>query len=444
MLTADWGVGGDQGAMRWPGSGSDKVLRRLVHCTLPVSRATGTLFVTVVHTKMDLGAWFASGAGGVPFATTARRDMASPWLLLLLRAATATVHVVPFWTADAGFCKKLPGLPESVHRPHGLDRIHAVEGDMISFTFSTRHDVWSHTSLDALESCDFAEATLVAGANEGGGCADDADLECMGQATPFQMSVEHPGELYLSSKVGNHCANGLRLVVVVRETGSPPPPPPHVMTLGPWWTDDAGYCKPIPQLADDRRHEGHKGIRPTGLETIVLEVGQPLIFQYTDHHDVWQHPTRESYDACDYEGAVMLADTNEGGGCTSDADWKCLEGSRGFELVATVDQVGRELYLSCSVGDHCVNGQKVIVSIISSHDSAGPQPASPFSLGAALGASAALVCVCVLLLVRGAFRRRCPSRSSGVGLDITIPKPGSSDDPMHTSTASTTLTNERV
>ena len=85
---------------------------------------------------------------------------------------------VPYWTDDAGYCNPLPGLDPGVHRPHGLDRIHVKKGDLVSLTYSTHHDIWSHPSLDALESCDYSAAVMIANTTQGGGCEDEADL-CM-------------------------------------------------------------------------------------------------------------------------------------------------------------------------------------------------------------------------------------------------------------------------
>ena len=60
--------------------------------------------------------------------------------------------------------------------------------------------------------------------------------------------------------------------------------------------------------------------RLAGLEPITIAYGQTLVFKYSAHHDVWQHPSAESLTACRYSDAVMLADTSQGGGCELDED----------------------------------------------------------------------------------------------------------------------------
>ena len=52
----------------------------------------------------------------------------------------------------------------------------------------------------------------------------------------------------------------------------------------PFWTDDYGYCKPLPGL-DAGVH------RPDGLGRIIVETGNSVFFTYSTHHDVWQVPT---------------------------------------------------------------------------------------------------------------------------------------------------------
>ena len=92
--------------------------------------------------------------------------------------------------------------------------------------------------------------------------------------------------MYLACGVGDHCANGQRITIsVVDELADETP---RVIDV-PYWTDDYGYCKPLP---------GHDaGVhRPNGLVPIGAQVGQILNFKYSMHHDVWRLPTREAFD----------------------------------------------------------------------------------------------------------------------------------------------------
>ena len=85
-----------------------------------------------------------------------------------------------------------------------------------------------------------------------------------------------------------------------------------------------------------------------------------LCCRYSVHHDVWAHPTLESLQACDYSSAVQLAGQSDGGGCQDDADLSCIAAGTGYTLTPTQD----EMYLSCSVHDHCENGQRLVVKVL--------------------------------------------------------------------------------
>ena len=180
-------------------------------------------------------------------------------------------------------------------------------GDSLNFVYSTNHDVWSLKSLEALEACDFEQATLLADNYAGGGCADETDHDgCMAGAyeNGFVLAPPEPGALYLSSSWPDQCANGLRLTVTVEDPektawrGGFENAYHHVV---PFWTDDYGYCEPIRGFSEDVH-------RPRGLVPLAVRVGQPVLFTFSMHHDVWQHPSRASWLACNYTGATMLAD----------------------------------------------------------------------------------------------------------------------------------------
>ena len=246
---------------------------------------------------------------------------------------------------------QIPGHDQSVHRPYGLDPVKLFLGDTLSFEYSTNHDVWNLKSLEALEACDFSRAALLAGRDAGGGCTNDRCDPQVEYADRFELIPEEPGALYLSSNVAGQCANGLRLVVTVED-------PSSVAWRGgienayhhvvPFWTDKYGYCDPMPGFPEGVH-------RPYGLYPLVVQVGQPVLFTFSTQHDVWQHPSRESWQACDHTDATMLADRYEGGGCAHETDAACMAAAKPFVLTPTRPE---DLYLSCSVGDHCKNGQR--------------------------------------------------------------------------------------
>ena len=248
-------------------------------------------------------------------------------LLLLADPAVSVRHSVPYWTDDSGYCKPIVSstgttLAHGIHRPTGLAPISLVVGDSLLFKYSTHHDVWLHETDQSLASCDYSTAKMIADRSQGGGCPVEANLTCMAAADGFEWYANEAGTYHFSCSVGDHCTNGQRLVVTVRPARSPLSP--HAATVEvPFWTDDAGYCKPIPGY-NEHVH------RPTGLTPISLLQGQALVFKYSMYHDVWAHPSLEALEACDYSSAVQLAGRLEGGGCEKDGDLDCIAASEGF------------------------------------------------------------------------------------------------------------------
>lgn len=300
-------------------------------------------------------------------------------------------------------------------------------GDVLVFKYSTDQDVWMHSSQASLDACDHSAGVQLAGKDDGGGCTDDGDLTCIAQSTGFEWTASQPGDYYFSCSVGTHCTAGQRLVVHVVDASSPMPPLPRNVSV-PYWTDDAGYCGPILGL-DEHVH------RPTGLTPMTLVHGQALLLKYSKWHDVWAHTSLATLEACDYTGAVMLAGRAEGGGCAYDGDLACIDASRGTELALAPGDV----YLSCSVHDHCGNGQRLVVHVLpvspvppeqaSDEDDAPAAPAdsSPqlrhaleLVVGGAVGGGVVAIC---LLIARCATHRTAPMLK--VGGD------GRSDDPAH-------------
>ena len=131
----------------------------------------------------------------------------------------------------------------------------------------------------------------------------------------------------------------------------------------PYWTDDAGYCNAI--LKPDGTPYSSGVHRLDGLEPIHMVVDDTLVFTYATNHDVWQHPSKESLDACEYEGATELAHLADGGGCEDDGDFECMAAASGFEWRA---RSAGEFYFSCSVGSHCTNGQRLVVIVHAKSD----------------------------------------------------------------------------
>jgi len=373
-------------------------------------------------------------------------------MLVLIVQTLTTIHEVPFWTDDYGYCKQIPGYAEGVHRPYGLQPMTIEVGDSLEFMYSVHHDVWHHPTLESLESCDYSGgAYQLAGREAGGGCEDETDhYGCMAQAYMsggYVMTPDSPGTWYLSCSVGDHCRNGQRLVVTVEDRskmawhGGLEGAYHHVV---PFWTDDYGYCEKIRGYPEGVH-------RPDGLTPLAAQVNQPVLFTYSTHHDVWQHASRAHWLACNYTGAVMLADRHEGGGCEDETDAACMAAATPFVL--TPSRAGN-LFLSCSVGDHCVNGQRIEITVYDHRTPPPPSPSPPpppapplpappppppapeavvkrmlpgetFLLGAILGGLAA----CLV-----AHRKRLCSAGAVGAMQMTttmgaLPRSGGSDDP---------------
>ena len=272
----------------------------------------------------------------------------------LLSGVAAVRREVPHWTDNYGYCKHIKDKSGSQTRLDGLEDIHLYQGDTLVFHYSDNHDVWQHTDKASWDSCDFSTATMVANTHHGGNCPEEQEWNstCVDEGPGYQWEAETAGTFYFSCSIGTHCQNGQKVTVHVHPADQPMPP--HEMTVRvPFWTDDAGYCEPIPGLSPGNH-------RPDGLAPITLLAGQSLLFKYSTHHDVWAHPSREALEACDFSSAVLLAGRGDGGGCTDDGDLACIERSDGVLIKPEQDEV----YLSCGVHDHCANGQRLVVTVV--------------------------------------------------------------------------------
>ena len=127
------------------------------------------------------------------------------------------------------------------------------------------------------------------------------------------------------------------------------------------------------------------GIRKAGPAVFDITVGDKIKFVYSYDHNVWWLPDRAAYDACSfYSGGSELPHW-----LLRDADGKAT-GSLIYEAVVT--EPGTP-YLACELGQHCDDGQKIVVNVAAPADgvaaaavaaadpavaaAASPSPASP-------------------------------------------------------------------
>ena len=76
-------------------------------------------------------------------------------------------------------------------------------------------------------------------------------------------------------------------------------------------------------------------------KTATMGADADLVFSWTGYHDVWEMASESAYEACDFGGGAYL------GAATG---------------VAVAARPGETAFYSCSVGAHCIAGQKVAVT----------------------------------------------------------------------------------
>ena len=146
----------------------------------------------------------------------------------------------------------------------------------------------------------------------------------------------------------------------------------------------------------------------------------------------------------------MLADVTDGGNCTGDADLACIDASVGYKYTPSAEDVGKSLYLSCSVGDHCPNGQTVVVHVTRAPEegvarngaSPPPPPAADVAGSCPSGGVGALqlfaglligagLTVCAGYFVIGGKKQSANPVVNTISMTSPPTKPGLSDDPAH-------------
>ena len=81
--------------------------------------------------------------------------------------------------------------------------------------------------------------------------------------------------------------------------------------------------------------------------TAGVHPGDSLLFEF-DGHNVYQMPSKEAFDDCDFTDATLLAQVGESP----------------YEYTISKTAMGENLYFACQVGDHCAGGtQKLQVSV---------------------------------------------------------------------------------
>ena len=111
------------------------------------------------------------------------------------------------------------------------------------------------------------------------------------------------------------------------------------------------------------------GIRKAGPAVFDITAGDKIKFVYSYEHNVWWLPDRAAYDACSfYSGGSELPHW-----LLRDADGKAT-GNLIYEAVVTEPGT---LYLACELGQHCDDGQKIVINVAAPAETASPPPPLP-------------------------------------------------------------------
>ena len=111
------------------------------------------------------------------------------------------------------------------------------------------------------------------------------------------------------------------------------------------------------------------GIRKAGPAVFDITAGDKIKFVYSYDHNVWWLPDRAAYDSCSfYSGGSELPHW-----LLRDADGAAT-GSLIYEAVVTEPGT---LYLACELGQHCDDGQKIVINVAAQAPASPPPPPPP-------------------------------------------------------------------
>jgi plastocyanin len=254
--------------------------------------------------------------------------------------------------------------------PMAFKQMIASPGDVITFLYSTSHNVYAMRDAAALAACNFG------GSMELGSTS----------ASPYAYTVPagtHGSSVYLSCDVGSHCTDGQVLTVII------PSDPAGTCVVNPDFVDGFGdrcasYANPTHPAYADRCNANVVNVccaceekfpitwvRNMAVQQIAAAVGDVVTFTYDSNHNVYQMKDAAAFAACDFSGGTLHAasryrcDTNfaHANICVCVCPATELSGANGSPFSYTVPAGSTGLYFSCDVGDHCRDGQKLSVSV---------------------------------------------------------------------------------
>ena len=133
----------------------------------------------------------------------------------------------------------------------------------------------------------------------------------------------------------------------------PPSPTPRPPPPSPAPNDPPATFESDPQRF--RFADGVDGLWRSSriYEDVQCAIGGYVYFWWAaQNHDLWRMASKAHLDTCDFTGATPLVNVGDAAGATSTAV---------YYLPCT--NAGEAIHLSCSVGTHCLSGQKMTVNV---------------------------------------------------------------------------------
>jgi len=269
--------------------------------------------------------------------------------------------------------------------------ITASIGEVITFTYSSSHDVWQFPDEKSYDACDFSNATLLAdsrdspfdytvandtaflGCSVGSHCSRSgqkikvsaakstkSDTSVSWSATSYNNIVASVGDTitltYSSSHDVYEFANEAAFDACDFSSatllgGSRDSPFVYTVTSGDAYLgcsvgshcSRSGQKIKISGAAKSAKADSSVSWSATSYNDVTASVGDVITFTYSSSHDVLEFPDKAAFDACDFSNAVLLGDTRDSP----------------YEYV-----VNGTAYLGCSKGSHCSrSGQKIAILV---------------------------------------------------------------------------------
>ena len=210
-------------------------------------------------------------------------------------------------------------------------------GSTVTFQWSGYHNVVEVSNNENFETCNAAGGVEHAPSAPGG---------------EFSVVLNTPGTHYYICSVPSHCVDGQRIAITVQSANaatlpSPPPLPP-----------------PLPPPPSQSPGVAQTFVLPWAIpmepQAMVVNSGSTVTFQWSGvDHNVVEVSNNENFEMCNAAGGVEHAPPAPGG-----------------EYSVVLNTPGTHYYI-CSVPSHCVDGQKIAITVQSANAATLPSPPPP-------------------------------------------------------------------